>query len=168
MGITTAITAIGVIAGIYGGVKQRQEVKKANADRKAGEDRANAARKRQADLEAMRARRQQLRESMAQRANILSSATVGGAQFGSGAITGAGNQTSAAAGNIQGINQGQELGAEIFAGQAQASAAQPGTSGQAWQSIGGALVSAAPAFGRIGNFIGGQSNDPWRGMRTVG
>lgn len=105
-----------------------------------GAERAEAIRKRQMDLQAQRDRRASLRQSIIARAQASSNATAQGADQGSGLAGGLGAISSQNAQNTQGINQGQQLGSQMF--QAQKTISK----GQTMQSIGGAIQGFGDFF----------------------
>lgn len=121
-GLSAAAGVIGTGISAYGMIQQAE-----------GNRRAEALRMRQMNLQAARERRSTVRQSVIARAQALSAATAQGAGQGSGILAGMGNVTSQAAGNVQGINQGQEIGQGMFAANALTS------SGQTLASIGGAF-----------------------------
>lgn len=111
-----------------------------------GAERAEALRQRQMNLEAARSRRGTVRQAIIARAQALSRATSQGAEAGSGLAGGLAQISGQAASNVQGINQGQQIGAQMFAANRQIS------TGQTYQSIGG-------AFQGLGSFIA-QNAEP--------
>lgn len=139
--ISTIIAAIGVGTGVVGTVIQYQGMKK-----------AEEAKKKAADLEAKRARREQLRQVQIARAQALSQSVSSNASLGSSVQGGMGSASSQGAYNIQGINQGQEIGAQITQGNQQANL------GATIGSLGGAIVQSSNIFGKIGTYALGIKN----------
>jgi hypothetical protein len=125
-GIAPALSAAAGLVGTgisaYGAYQQAK-----------GSKQAEALRLRQQNLEATRARRQTVRQAIIARSTALSNATSQNAAEGSGAAGGQGSIASQAASNIQGINQGQSIGMQMF----QANARIAG--GQTLQSIGSGI-----------------------------
>lgn len=124
--IAAALTVVSGIVGIavsaIGAYTQAKGAKKA-------ED----IHKRQMDLQAERDRRGSLRQALIARATATSNATAQGADQGSGLAGGLGSISNQNAQNQQGINQGQQLGTQMFAANRQISR------GQTMQSMGGAI-----------------------------
>jgi len=121
-GLTAAAGLIGTGISAYGAIQQSRGAKK-----------AEALRMRQMNLEASRARRQTVRQAIIARATALSNATGQNAAEGSGAAGGQSQIAAQAGSNIQGINQGQSIGLDMFRANAQIS------SGQTLQSIGSGI-----------------------------
>lgn len=113
---------VGTGISAYGAYQQAQ-----------GNKKAEALRLRQQNLEAARARKQTVRQAIIARATALSNATSQNAAEGSGAAGGQGQISSQAASNIQGINQGQSIGLQMFRANAQIAG------GQTLQSIGSGI-----------------------------
>lgn len=137
--ISTLISAVGVAGGIAGTAVQFSAAQK--------EERA---RQRMANLEATRARRDQIRQAQAARASALASGVMQGAQGSSAVAGGMGSATSTAASNIQGINQGEQIGGIISSARSQAA------TGSFISSMGSMLVNNASTFGRLGEYAVGR------------
>ena len=105
-----------------------------------GAKRAEAIRKKQMDLEADRNRRASIRQAIIARATASSNANAQGAGEGSGLAGGLSGISNQNAQNQQGINQGQQLGTQMFGAQRQIS------SGQTLGSIGGAIQGFGDFF----------------------
>lgn len=145
--VTTALTAIGLgisAAGVglaYKGHKDAAE---------AGE-KAEKAREKAMNLDAQRRRRQVIREMQLAQSTALANATSQGAAEGSGLQGGYGEISNTGRTNIVGINQQQQLGADIFsANRAQASANSRASMGNAFQSVGGMMIEQRQEIARVG------------------
>ena len=149
--ISTIIAGIGLALGAVGtavsvsGASQAADASK----------RSEKLREQQMNLESARQRRQVIRNSIRARAMSLNSATAQGASTGSGIQGGYGQIGSDTASNIQGINQGQQIGAGIFSANRDSAGAQElAAFGQGLGSLGGAVVNNAETLGRIGTYFG--------------
>lgn len=131
--IASALTAISGIAGTA--VSAIGAAKQASGARK-----AEALREKQMNLEAERNRRASIRQAVIARATASSNANAQGASEGSGLAGGLAGIQSQNAQNIQGINQGQQIGQGMFAANRQIS------SGQTMASIGGAIQGFGDFF----------------------
>lgn len=131
--IAAALTTIAGVAGTavsaIGAYTQAKGAKKA-------ED----IRQKQMDLQAQRDRRSSVRQALMARATASSNATAQGADQGSGLAGGLSSISGQNGRNIQGINQGQELGTQMFNAQRQIS------NGQTLGSIGGAIQGFGDFF----------------------
>lgn len=167
--LTTIIAGIGIaasIAGAAGSLYASQQ--QASAQKRAIAAQQEAERQRQLamNLDAQRKKREQIRQAQVYRAQALATTTAQGASQGSG-LEGAYGQISGQSGtNLQGINQNQEIGNNIFAanrayGQAQADMADAQGSAATFQgisSLGGGLVSNAGTIGKIGRYYSGKND----------
>jgi hypothetical protein len=122
-GLTGAAGIVGAGLSAFGAIQQAK-----------GAKRAEALRQRQMNLQAARERRTTIRQSIIQRSQALNAAAASGVQ-GSGIEGGLGSIQSQTASNVQGINQGQELGNSMF------SANRTISSGQTLSSIGAGVSS---------------------------
>lgn len=105
-----------------------------------GAQKAEELRKRQMGLEIERARRSEIRNAVAARASAMVQGESQGAK-GSSALAGGLSQiTSSANSNIQGLNQSQEIGNEMFKANSMISR------GQTLASIGGAFRDISSQF----------------------
>lgn len=102
-----ATAAVSIIGGIFSFMGQQQQAR--------AMAKAEKARETQMNLDAMRKKRAALRESLVARQMALANATNQGAAAGSGLPGGFGQIQGIAGQNIQGINQDQQLGQQIFA-----------------------------------------------------
>ena len=149
--ISTIIAGIGLAVGVAGTAAQVV----GSSQQAAAAKRAENLRERQMNLEAARQRRQVIRNSLRARSMALTSATAQGAQSGSGLQGGFGQIGQQTGENIQGVNQGTEIGAGIFAANRDSAGVSSLVSfGQGLGSLGGALVNNADTLGRIGTFFG--------------
>ncbi len=136
-GLGGLVGAASAAAGIAGTFLQYKGMKEAQA----GQERAEALRLRQMNLESARERRTTMRQAIISRAQALSASTQQGA-VGSGPSAGLGNIASASGGNINAINQGEEIGTGMFQANRQIAAGQTTSSmGSAIQGFGSFLNS---------------------------
>lgn len=133
-------------AGIAGTALTYMGQKKAAA----GAERAERLRERQMNLQAARDRRQTVRQAIIARSQALASATSQGAEGGSGIQGGMSQVTAQSASNIQGINQGQQIGSQMFAANRQIS------QGNSQSALGGAIQGIGTLFAQN---VYGQPND---------
>lgn len=145
-GIASAIGGLGGAgsilagaAGIAGTVAQISGQRKAQE----GAERAEALRLRQQNLESARARRTTYRQMLVARAQALNTATAQGAGDSSGASGGMATVQGQSASNIQGINQGQSIGYQMFEANKMIS------QGQTLASIGSGISSLGSFFGNF-------------------
>ncbi len=147
--LSTIIAGVGLALGAVGTVTS---VNAANQQASAAK-RAERLRERQMELEAMRQRRAAIRTALRARSAGLVAATAQGAGSGSGIQGGYGQIGGDLGNNMLGINQGTEIGADIFqANRDGAGAASLAAFGSGLSSLGGALVSNADTLGRIGTY----------------
>lgn len=139
--VTSIIAGIGVAAGLAGTAVQYS-----------GQRKAEKAQKKAAELQANRDRRSQIRQAMLARSRALSAGAATGSFFGSSLQGGLGSLSSQTATNLAGINQGQEIGAQISSGNSMANL------GGAISSLGGAVVQNSQTIGRVGQYVGGKIN----------
>lgn len=139
------VGAVSAVAGIAGTVVSYMGAKKqAKAQEKAEE-----LRKLQLNVESTRARRQAVRESIVARSQAMSNATAQGAEGGSGIQGGMAQISGQAASNIQGVNQGQTIGLQMFDANKEASrGASMQATGQAITGFGSWLSSSYEQFSR--------------------
>lgn len=127
--------AVTIIGGVLSFIGQQQQA--------AAMAKAEKARETQMNLDAMRKKRAALRESLIARQVALNNATNQGAAAGSGLPGGYGQIQGIAGQNIQGINQDQQLGQQIFAANRQYASAGMLT------GFGSMLGDMSGAIGRI-------------------
>lgn len=126
-----ALSALGTVGGLVGqGVSY------------VGAQKAEKLRQQQMNLEASRQRRQTIREAVSARASALVQGQAQGAGNSSGLAGGMGQITAQGASNIQGINQGQEIGNAMF----RANSMQ--TIGSTMASIGGSFQDIASSWAK--------------------
>lgn len=142
-GLSAVAGLVGTGISAYGAMQQAKGAKQ-----------AEALRMRQANLEAARTRRQTVRQAIIARSQALSAATAQGAEGGSGLQGGYGQIQGQAASNIQGVNQGQSIGYQMFQANSMIS------SGQTLASIGGAVQG-------FGNFLAQNQQPIGRVFQTV-
>lgn len=123
-GFSTAASLIGTGISAYGSMQQAK-----------GAERAEALRQRQMNLQADRERRNTIRQSVVARAQALNQGIAQGAQGSSGLLGGLGQITSQGTSNVQGIEQGREIGNQMF------DANRSISRGQTLQSIGSGFQS---------------------------
>lgn len=107
-----------------------------------GAQKAERLRKRQMDLESTRARRNTVRQAVAARASALVSGEAQGALGSSGLAGGLGQVAAQAGSNVQGINQGQDIGNQMFRANSMINI------GQTMGSIGGTFQDIARTTAR--------------------
>lgn len=150
---STIIGAIGVAAGIAGGVVQYAGQQKAAK----AQERAEKLREQQMNLDAARQRREIARKALQARSQAVAAGVNQGAQFGSGLAGGTAQISSSANQGILGVNQNQEIGAGIFAQNYQEYKGNSMASmGSGISSFGGMLVQNQEMLGRIGTYFGGR------------
>lgn len=142
-GIGSGLGALGGASGLAGvaglvgtGVQIMGQMKAQK-----GAERAEALRLRQQNLEAARARRSTYRQMVIARSQALSTATAQGASDSTGAAGGMATVQGQGASNIQGINQGQSIGYDMFQANKMIS------SGQTLSSIGSGISALGSFFG---------------------
>lgn len=152
--VSLAMGAIGLGLQAAGTMATMEGNRQAAAASKRAED----LRQKQMNLESMRQRRQVIRNAVRARSMALSGATAQGASSGSGIAGGLSQIAGDAGRQIQGVNQGQEIGAGIFdANRSIASAQELASFGGGLSSLGGAVFSSAEPMGRLTQFGFGQS-----------
>ena len=110
-----------------------------------------ALRMKQMNLEADRQRRQTIRQMIVQQSIATSNAYAQGAGSGSGIKGGIFQLTGDAARGVQGVNQNQELGVDMFAANArEGRAATIGMIGSGLSSLGGSILGNMGTFSRVG------------------
>ena len=108
-------------------------------------------RRRQMNLEADRQRRQTVRQMIVNKAIATSNAYAQGAGDGSGLAGGVAQLTGEGARGVQGINQNQELGVDMFAANRKESVyGTVGQIGSGLSSLGGSLMGNMGTFTRVG------------------
>lgn len=148
--LSTIIGAVGLGIGAAGTVVQYNAQRTAAA----AQQRQERIRERQMELQATRQRRDAIRQSMRARSIALTTASDQGAGSGSGIAGGLGQIAAQGNSNLQGINQGVELGAEMFSTNRQIAGAQTLASfGSGLSSLGGSIYGASDTLGRIGNYF---------------
>lgn len=160
MALPLILAGLSLVTGIIGlGMQAAGTAAQMEGNKQAAEAsrRAEALRKQQMDLESARQRRQVVRNALRARSLALTASVNQGASSGSGIQGGLSQVQNQTASNIQGINQGQQIGAGIFDANMDVSRGQELASfGSGLSSLGGALFSSAPSIGRLGNFAAGQ------------
>jgi len=143
--LTTFIAVAGLAvagAGAYTSFTQAKEA--ASAQRK-----MNELNKRKADLEANRKKREWLRGSWIERASQLSRGTNQGAGGSSGLSGAIASTMGIGWSNLLGVNQGQEIGAQMTEANNQySSAASMASMGSGLTSLGGSIVSSRGEISR--------------------
>ena len=132
-GIAGAVSAAAGVAGTVISFMGARKAAKAS-------ERAEALRERQMNLQASRDRRNTVRQAVVARAQAISNATAQNAGEGSGLAGGLGQISAQSGSNIQGINQGQEIGQGIFR------ANRDIAKGQGMQSLGQAIQGFGSFF----------------------
>lgn len=168
--ISLALGAVGLGMQIFGGFAGASNAKAQAAvaqDEAKQEIGINNLKQQQMEIEAGRARTQQIRQAQQAQALATSRATSQGAQFGSGLQGGLAQITDQSLYNIEGINQGLEIGRGInqFNNNISVDKMQMAALGgqaatdQGIASLGGALLKAGPTIGNLskgfGNSFGG-------------
>jgi hypothetical protein len=139
LGLSAAGTAVSVI-----GQMQASE----------GAKRAEALRERQMNLEAARQRRSVVRQALRARSIALTNATDQGATGGSGIAGGLGQIANTAASNTQAINQGVQIGSDMFRANETISGGQTLASfGSGLSNLGGSMYQGSETLGRIGSYF---------------
>lgn len=153
MAFATALTAIAIGSAVAGTALQI----KGNAIQAKASQAAEEDRKRQMNLEAERARRQSIREAIVARSLAVSNATSQGAQDSSGLAGGLAQVTGTEGRNIQGINQNQEIGSDIF-DQNKLIAQGQGISslGSSLSGFGSQINQFQGPISRVGNYLTNQ------------
>ena len=148
--LSTIIGAVGLGLAAAGTVTQMV----ASGEQAAASRRQETLRRRQMDLESTRQRRGVIRQALRARSQALIAGTEPGASLGSGMAGGLGQVSSQAAGNLQGINQAQEIGIGMFQTNQQITGAQELASfGGGLSSLGSSFYSNSETLGRLGNYF---------------
>jgi len=163
----TIIGAIGLAASVAGSAVQyagQQQQLAANKKAMAASQAQEAIRQKQMALEADRKRRQAIREGIVARGQALNVAANQGVGGDSSVMEGAFGTIEGQTGrNVKGINQNEAFGGDMFAANAQESAARSAAAdgaslsatGSGLSSLGGAIFSNASKIAAIGqNFTG--------------
>jgi len=155
--LSTIIAGIGLAASVAGTavtMAGQEQQRKASV-------RAERLREQQMNLESARQRRSVIRNVLRARAQALVGATAAGAAEGSGLQGGFGQIAQQGGTNMVGINQGQEIGAGIFAANRDMAGGQTlAAFGGGLSSLGGALFSGSESIGRVGSFATGDAVKP--------
>ena len=143
-GLATLASVAGTAVGIAGTLMSHSAQKK-----------AEKLREKQMNLEAMRQTRGVVREANRQRAVALSVSTAQGSQLGSGLAGAKGQIAGQANSTTLGINQGQEIGAGIFAAnRADAAGRMISGMGSGLSSLAGSLSSSEENRKRLTEYYG--------------
>lgn len=125
----------------------------------AASDRLEKLREKQMNLESARMRRQTVREAIMARSTALSNATAQGAEGGSGLQGGYGQISGQMNRNIQGINQSQEIGTQMFRENAAVARGQSMSNmGSSISGFGGMVANNAQQLTRLGRYYSGYNN----------
>lgn len=147
------LAALGLVAGLAGTVVQMAG---ANAQAQASK-RAEKLRETQMNLESARQKRQIIRNALRARSMALVNATGQGASSGSGLQGGYGQIGQGTNENLQGVNQGQTIGAGIFkANRDSFDASNMVSFGGGLTSLGGSIVDNASTIGNIATYAFGN------------
>lgn len=147
------LAALGLVAGLAGTVVQMAG---ANAQAQASK-RAEKLRETQMNLESARQKRQIIRNALRARSMALVNATGQGASSGSGLQGGYGQISQGTNENLQGVNQGQTIGAGIFkANRDSFDASNMVSFGGGLTSLGGSIVDNASTIGNIAAYAFGN------------
>lgn len=165
--ITTLIAVAGLaVAGAGAAISYSAAKQNASAQQAAltAEQQATALQQQQMNLNATRQKREIIRQSVAARSAALSQTTAQGAAGpGGSSLSGAYGSIAGREGtNYEGVDQAQQIGTGIFAAHAAqldayksaASAQSFGALGAGLSSFGGAMVSNAGIFGKVGTYLG--------------
>lgn len=177
--ISTLIAVAGLgIAGAglavsYSAAKQNAQANQAALQ---AQQEVEKQRQLQMNLDASRRKREIIRQSIAARSAALATTTAqGAAGVGGSSLQGAYGSIGGRTGvNYNGVDQNQQIGNSIFAShQAQLGAYQRaadaqslGALGSGLSSLGGALVTNAGTFGKVGTYAGAQVSNA--GSRFMG
>lgn len=174
--ITTLIALAGLAIGATGaGISFASARANAAAQSQAltAQKQATQLQQQQMNLAATRQKREIIRQSVAARSAALSQTTAQGAAGpGGSSLQGAYGSIAGRTGtNYEGVDQNQQLGNSMFAArQAQLSAYQSAASAQSWGaigsglgSLGGAMISGASTFGKIGTFASNYAFNSYAG-----
>lgn len=166
-----AATIIGAVAGIAGtalGLVSAQRQAKAQEEAEAAQRRAESVRHQAMELDAKRKQMEILRTQQRARSLALSNATASGSQFGSGLQGGYGQIAGQSNFNALGVNQGLELGNQMFSANASLSNARVdmanaqtiGSIGAGISGFGRSIGSTFGALNRISGGYGSSYNAP--------
>lgn len=164
--ITTLIAVAGLaVAGAGAAISYSAAKQNAAAQGQAlqAQQQATALQQQQMNLDATRRKREIIRQGVAARSAALAQTTAqGAAGAGGSALSGAYGSIAGRTGtNFEGVDQNQQIGNGIFAAHAQqlqayqaaASAQSFGALGAGLSSLGGAAISNAGTFGKVGTYI---------------
>lgn len=167
--VSTLIAVAGLaVAGAgaavsYGAAKQNAAAQTAALD---AQKQSEALRQQQMNLDATRRKREIIRQSVAARSAAVAQTTAQGASgAGGSSLPGAVGSIAGRQGvGFEGIDQNQQIGNSIFAAhqaqltayQSAANAQSVGALGAGITSLGGAFISNAGTFGKVGAFVGGS------------
>lgn len=154
--IEAVIAAVGVAVsafGMFGASEANEQQAQAQREALALQKQEQAERRKAMDLDARRRRREAIRQGISARALALATTTAQGGQFGS-ALPGAYGGIEGRVGtNVQGVNQNQEIGGNIFTLKGQISDAY----GQA--AIAGSRASTYSAVSQFGTSLTANSSN---------
>lgn len=167
--ITTLIAVAGLaVAGAGAAISYSAAKQNAAAQQQAlaAQQQATALQQQQMNLDATRRKRDIIRQGVAARSAALAQTTAQGAAGpGGSSLAGAYGSIAGRTGtNYEGVDQNQQIGNGIFAAHAAqlsayssaASAQSFGALGAGLTSLGGAAISNAGIFGKVGTYFGGQ------------
>lgn len=148
--ISSIIAGVGLAASIAGTTVGYM----GQAQAQRGAEKAERTREQAMNLDATRQRRRIIREQLQARSMALTNATAQGAQGGSGLQGGYGQIAGQTNTNIQGVNQQQELGAQIFsANREQVRGNSMANLGAGLKALGSDLYSSAGSIDRVGSYL---------------
>jgi hypothetical protein len=172
MPVISSIVAAAAVAGVglsvAGTLTNMSAAAKANAAQKqviAGEQAAEAQRQKAMELDARRRQLETFRNVQRSRSLALTNATNQGAQQGSGLQGGYGQIAGEGGTNLLGINQGLEVGRDLFSISGQisqakmrlADAGQQASLGSGLSSLGGSIMNSLGTFSKISSGWGGTT-----------
>ncbi len=177
--IGAGIAAVGLGLSLFGGASQASATKEyaqksyaVQQQISANENLVNDQRENAMQLNARRNSLEQFRNTQRMAARATAGAVSQGAQFGSGLAGGLGQVTAQGAYNVQGLNQNEEIGENIFGlnrtisgeklqlAQLQSQYGQTSATNQGFSSLGGSLMSLSGPASRLsqgGNPFGNAS-----------
>lgn len=177
--IGAGISALGLGLSLFGGVDQAKAAKEyaqksyaVQQQISANENLVNDQRENAMQLNARRNSLEQFRNTQRMAARASAAAVTQGAQFGSGLAGGLGQIQAQGAYNVQGLNQNEQIGENIFGlnrtisgeklqlAQLQSQYGQTSATNQGFSSLGGSLMSLAGPASRLvqgGNPFGNAS-----------
>lgn len=161
---TTVIAAVGAAAAVGGTVASMQAQSRqrdASEDAQREQERINRLQENRANLEASRRRRLLLRQAQIERAQSLAVSTAQGATGSSGQAGAMSSAVSQGQSNITAVNQGQEIGGQIYSatgriGAANRRMADAGSNlatAQGIRSLGGTVYQNAETFSRVASLF---------------